>query len=589
VSSSEHLKQETMRTPDLDLLIVGAGPAGMLASAIASKLGLSNRIIENRSGLHTEPSAHVIKTHSMEVFRRLGLESKIHALSTPASLQRWATWCESIAGITYGRLDLLGKKGPVPRFLDFSPTYPANVPQSLLEPILHQRVLELAESSKKIINFNTEFCGLQQDEPGVQTFVRDRHSGAQSSIKSRYLIGADGASSAVRKALAIAFDGPPVLANFMAVHIQSDMRAILAEQPGIIFFVKSLEIDGFFIMHQANGSQVLMLRYNPDLISPKDFDADKGAAAVRAALGCEHPFKISSIGHWVMSAQVAETYRRGRVFLAGDAAHRFPPTGGLGLNTGVEDVENLIWKLAAVLRGRANEMLLDSYTLECRPIALRNCAQSVANFKHMAEVMQAIGADKDEAAFRQSLEELRGEGAAPRFAAIQQAVDHQAAHFTHLGVEMAAPLEAGAFVPAQRAIGSPVPPLDGFAPSFAPGKNLPHLWLEDDRSTLDLLEFGAFLLLVPQDQLASWQRAVKQLPQDLMEVKVHGLAASNASARATAQEFYAGNPFAILVRPDGRIAWLEPQELTDPTEELAGALRTICGLAPITPEKVAAI
>lgn len=561
-----------MSLETVDLLIVGAGPAGLLASIIASSIGLTHRVIERRTGLHTEPSAHVLKTHSMEVYRRIGVADEILEQGTPVELQQCITWCESVGGLHFGRLSLAGKKGRVPRFTEISPSHSANLPQSVLEPMLHRRAADMA--GRDPVTFGAAFRSLVQDGDGVTATI----DGAQgtSQVRARYVIGADGAGSEVRRSVGIAMEGPQALAHFLAIHIKSDMTEPLKRGPGVLFFVRTPTREGFFIMHQPVGSQVFMMRYDPKVTPFESFDEAQSRAIIEEVMGCPHAFTVSAIDRWAMSAQVAERYREGRVLLVGDAGHRFPPTGGLGLNTGVEDVENLIWKIAAVVRGEADDKLIDSYETECRHIAIRNTNQSVSNYVRMREVALAIGAEEAPEGFAAVIETLRADPDHPRFADIQAAVDAQMPHFAFLEMEMASTAETGAFLTTERPIAEPAEAIEGYRPSFRPGGQMPHLWVEPDVSTIDLLRFDQFTLFAPKAEADAWRQAIAGLGA-AMPVQVVPIDGTMKSERFSAADFWGGRPFAILARPDGRIAWVEPEAGGPRHDQLAAALAAILG------------
>ncbi|EQB30722.1 FAD-dependent monooxygenase [Sphingobium ummariense] len=557
----------------LDLLIVGAGPSGLLASSIASALGLSHQVIEKRSSLHTEPSAHVLKTHTMEVYRRIGVADEIFRLCTPPELQTCIVWCESIGGLTYGRLDLTNRRGKVPRFMNISPVHSANLPQSVVEPLLHERAKVLAGHDP--VSFGAAFEDFTQDAEGVTVTVSQQSGRRQ--LRARYLIGADGAASAVRRQAGLRMDGPQALAHFLAIHIKSDMMPFLAQDPALIFFIRSAGLEGFFIVHQPVGSQVFMMRFDPDSAPFETFDEARCRSIMEEVFGRPHVFSIAAIDRWAMSAQVASGYRNGRAFLVGDAGHRFPPTGGLGLNTGVEDVENLIWKLGAVLRGEAGETLLDSYEMECRPTAVRNTNQSVLNHSRMSEVDHSIGFDGGPTPFQAILEQLKADPDDARFAKIQAAINGQMPHFSFLKLEVAASPKEGAFLRAGRAIPQPVPENEGYQPSFTPGSHLPHFWVTAECASLDTLAYDRLTLFVPRDLQEVWRAAVGALPVDWMAVKIVPLDAEMRSPLTSVGDFWGGTPFAMLVRPDGRIAWVEPDEPGDRDVELARAVAEITG------------
>jgi 2,4-dichlorophenol 6-monooxygenase len=561
-----------MSNETLDLLITGAGPAGLLASCIASQLGLTHRVIEQRPGLHTEPSAHVLKTHTMELYRRIGAADRISALGTPVELQRCIAWCETIGGLTYGRLDLTGKKGRVARFTDISPVHSENLPQSLLEPLLHARAKELAGGVDPV-SFDTAFQSYRDDGEGVTATVLAH--GNEEQIQARYLIGADGAASRVRRAAGIAMEGPQLIAQFLAIHIKSDMRPFLARNPGVVFFIRSVGREGFFIMHQPVGSQVFMMRYDPAVTPFDSFDTASCRAIMDEVMGAPHNYELAAIDTWAMSAQIAARYREGRVFLIGDAGHRFPPTGGLGLNTGVEDVENLMWKLGAVLRGQAADALLDSYELECRPIAIRNSQQSVSNHSRTKEVERALGVEEGDDGFQAAIDEMAASPSHPRHAAAQSAIDAQIRHFAFLELEMAAVAKSGVFINAGRVVPLPVPSEEGYQPCFLPGHHVPHLWIEPDISTIDCLSFDRFTLFVPTGSAEKWEAAIAALPPGVMGIALVPLDESASSARASASDYWGRAPFAVLVRPDGRIAWVEPDNMKNAQTELADTLASL--------------
>ena len=560
-----------METRALDLLIVGAGPAGLLASIIASALGLSYQVIEKRSGLHPEPSAHVIKTHSMEVYRRVGVAAAIIKEATPIELQECVTWCESLKGLTYGRLDLRGMKGAVPRFTQISPMHSANVPQNELEPLLYAHAKACA--GRDSVSFSTNLVEFEEDRDGVRATVED--SSGRRQIRARYIIGADGASSQVRRSAGISMIGPPAIAHFLAIHIRSDARSITERSPGVVFFIRQRTFDGFFILHRPVGSQVFMMRFDPEKTPFETYDEAACRKIIEKAVGDEHEFEISTIDRWAMSAQVAEHYRSGRAILIGDAGHRFPPTGGLGLNTGVEDIENVVWKIAAVLRGQADERLLDSYELECRPIAVRNTNQSVKNNSRMQDIERAIDADKGDEAFRVALEELRQDPNNPRFELIRRAVENQIDHFAHLELEMAARMNEGAFVLPDRDVPLPVAPRENYQPSFMPGSHIPHFWIKPDFAALDVLRFDSFTLFCPESDASLWERAVAALPKASMPVNIVTINGDMCSEIASVADYWGPEPFAFLVRPDGRIAWVEPSDVGDRARALADAIAAI--------------
>ncbi len=557
---------------DTDLLIVGAGPVGLTASIIASKLGIEHLVIERRDGLHQLPQAHVIKTRSMEIFRRLGIEQEIHKKGTPHAEQQYTCWCDSLAGREYGRLDLSTKKGPSPRFLSVSPTYPANLSQNLLEPIIFAKAKELAGDR---IRFRTDVGRLVQDSSGVTAYVTDQ-GGTDKALRAQFVIAADGATSGVRRGLDIPFDGPPMLAQFCSIHLKSDFSPLVAHRPGVLYWILNPDVQGVFIVHNMRERQVFMVPYDPEVMKASDFDEDYCRTLVESALGTSHPFEITCIDHWTMSAQVAKHFRKHRVFLVGDAAHRFPPTGGLGMNTGIQDVNNLLWKLDAVLKRRALEGLLDSYEEECRPIACYNRDRSAQNHHSMAQVQKLIGVSSDKKAFRDSLDVLFSLGNEDRIAAIQDAINKQVKHFAYMDVEMAPVYATGAFGASVPHIDNHIPPFEGYAPSVNPGSGLPHIYLDEGRSTLDAISYDALTLFVLAEHAQHWRVAMADISdKNMMSVNIVEITSSAADQW---RKFCGNRDLAVMVRPDGHVGWVCDARAGEPLLELEKGIERILGV-----------
>ncbi|WP_084418492.1 FAD-dependent monooxygenase [Henriciella litoralis] len=550
-----------------DLLIVGAGPAGIAASMFASKLGLTHTVVERRSGLHRHPQAHVIKTRSLEILRRFGVDAAIHAAGTPVEHQRFTTWCTTLCGPEYGRIDLLGRKGPCDRFFSVSPSYPANLSQNKLEPILYDCAKALGGGT---FLFDTEcLSATTQGDHAVATL---RCNDKVYEEHARFIIAADGAASGVRAGLGIDFEGPNALAQFCAVHLEADFTPLVQHMPGVLYWVLNPEISGVFIVHDMKTTQVFMFPYDPKKTDKASFTTAYCETLVRSAIGCDHPFRVSNVDTWTMSAQVAEEYRSDRVLLAGDAAHRFPPTGGLGLNTGLQDINNLMWKLKFVIEGRAPIELLDTYTRECRPVAQRNCQRSAENHERMARVEEIIGVSEDPVAFEASIADLFSENGRQRRRDLQQALLEQLPHFAYLDVEMAPQYVVGAF---GSSLASELPPLmtkEGYTPGLSPGSGLPHFEVETGVSSLDVLAFDAFTLFVSSTFQRAWSDGLQAAP-DLMDmVRIYPV---SEPFRHKWDRLCNMEDVAVLVRPDGHIGWVFPASCEKKTEQLRVALDVI--------------
>jgi 2,4-dichlorophenol 6-monooxygenase len=316
-----------------------------------------------------------------------------------------------------------------------------------------------------------------------------------------------------------------------------------------------------------------MVPFDPERETEADYSVEHCEALVKAAIGSdEYPVKVETVGTWAMSAQIAERYREGRVFLAGDAAHRFPPTGGLGLNGGVQDIHGLVWRLAAVEAGWARPALLDSYESERRPVAQKNADNSLRNATKLFEVAQALGLDEERTTerMRATLADRAGR------ARVEAAIADQAEHFDTLGLQLGFRYDAGAVVPD----GTPPPEVGNsvreFVPCGRPGARMPHAWLARDgkrQSTLDLLALDSFTLVTTSPSEA-WEAAVSKISA----VPVRYVAIEPASIEDRArwlEESGIGLEGALLVRPDQHVAWRAASLPADPSSALRVAMTQI--------------
>jgi 2,4-dichlorophenol 6-monooxygenase len=285
-------------------------------------------------------------------------------------------------------------------------------------------------------------------------------------------------------------------------------------------------------------------------------------------------FEVAAVSTWTMTAQVAERYGAGRIFLVGDSAHRFPPTGGLGLNTGVQDAHNLAWKLAAVLHGRAGASLLDSYETERKPVARHNADQSLKNAMRLFEVIAALEITDTSDASRERMEAILADPEGRR--RVEDAIARQAEHFDMPGLQLGFAYADGALIKDASA-GDPIAPEPRrFTPDGAPGHRLPHTWVEgaaEAESLLDWVPRDRFLLLAGPAG-GAWLDAAASLAderlvaRELSRRRLPELDAWLAFAGITESG-------ALLVRPDQHVAWRAPSARPDPERVLDEVLRTL--------------
>ena len=550
-----------------DVLVVGGGPVGLIETLLLRQLGLSVVVIEQRDGPQTAPSAHVVSARTLEILRGLGLDmAEIEALAQTPSEGAWARWVDTLAGRELGVVPFENLNDPE-RLALTSPQPLRNLSQHRLEPVLYREVGDLRSG--------TQWVSSVERGDAVVSTVCSIASGETYEITSRYLIGCDGASSAVRRHSGIEMEGPDELENFISIHAETDLRSIVGHEPATLYWITDPTIQGTFIAHDVASTWVYMTTYNPALETVADYDTARAEAIFRRAGGLSDDIAVTirHVSSWRMTSQVANRFRHGRTFLVGDSAHRFPPTGGLGLNTGAAEAHNLAWKLAWVLRGLASPALLDSYEAERRSIAQYNAGVSLENAFRLVEVWMALGVDDDLEASKTRAESLlaTNEG----MAEVTRAIQHQAEHFDQLGVQLGFFYTADAGVILDDGAARPVVsnPVREYVPNTVPGSRLPHAVLkrgEEAISTLDLVTPGSFLLL---SNNADWANV--ELPNDLTVTRVIvGVDVEDEVGQWASLSGIAPDG-ALLIRPDQHVAWRTQSGPSDGVFEVAQILERL--------------
>lgn len=557
-----------MKTIETDVLVVGAGPTGLTSGLLLSRLGLSSLVVERRPGPQRAPAAHAINARSFEIWRQAGVDmDAVFALAADPRDAGSVHWVTRLGGEVLGTLPYERQDDAV---LALTPTPLRNLSQHRLEPLLAR---ELESASGRGPVYSQRWESSEQHADGVVSRVRDLASDEVFEVRSRYVIAADGAGSPVRKSLGIACVGPDRLQAFVMIHFGADLRGLVGADPGVLYWVSDPACSGTFVAHDLDREWVWMQPFDPDAERVEDYDDARCRAIVaRAMTVADAPLEIRTVASWVMTCQVAERYREGRIFLAGDSAHRFPPTGGLGLNTGVQDVHNLCWKIAAVAAGEAADALLDSYGSERKPVAAYNAEQSLANAMRIFEVPMAMGtaAAPDEA--RANFDAMLADPA--RRAEVSAAIANQAEHFDMLGLQLGYRYDDGAILDDGRADPAPVNPVRQYVPSSRPGSRLPHGWVQQDGrrvSTLDLVASRGFTLLVGEASPWAGLASTAQL-----QVVVWGREVVDPDGWWNSIAAL-GKDGALLVRPDQHVAarWTQAA----PVSGVAEAIGQILGVA----------
>ena len=573
-----------MQTIDTDVLVVGAGPAGLTAAALLARDGIDAITVTRHPGTANSPRAHITNQRTMEVFRDLGIEQAVRAVATPNELMGNNVWATSFAAPELARMHTWGTG--VDRISDYAAASPAqmcNIPQHILEPV----ILDGARAHGADVRFSTELITISQDADRVQAVVRRRDTGQEYVIRARYAIGADGGRSRVAEQLGFPFDGESGLGAAANVWLEADLTRYCAHRPGTLYWMCRPGNDywvgsGTWICVAPWTEWVLLFMYDP----AEEPDLGEQAVRERARITIGDPdvdIRIKAVSTWQINHVVATRYRRGRVFLAGDAAHRHPPANGLGTNTSVQDSYNLCWKLTAVLRGEAGPALLDSYHAERQPVGRQVVDRALRSVTDMAPLSAAFGFRPDQTAEQgwAGLEELGADSdrGRQRRRTLAEAVELQNYQFNCHGVELGQRYRSGAVLDDGTAW--PEPDRDPelyHQPTTHPGARLPHAWLHrgtERVSTLDLPGPGRLTLLTGIGG-APWQDAATRVAEHL------GIELTTATiGPGCAYEDLTGDwsrlreiaeAGCLLVRPDGHIAWRHADLAPDPTRALTAAL-----------------
>ena len=429
-SSATSASTATTGDADVPVIIVGGGPVGLTLSILLSRLGVDSLLVERRSGPTTHPQAHFINNRTNEVFRPLlGLERAVTASQPPLEDWRRFVYCtRMIGGVELGRVDHFedhpsdadspdgdGPSRPRP----VSPTGVAHFSQHRLEPELAARALASHPRGPEGFLRATECVDFEQDDRGVTVHLRLSSSSSSSSsrtLRCDHLVAADGAGSRLRERLGVGLSGTPAMQHLINIHFTSpslaralrDARSGSGGAAAMLYFVFNPDVVAAVVAHDLRGDGEFVAQvpfFPPFQTLEEDFTREKCARLVRAAardpknqsggrsdVDSFADVVVRGVRRWTMSAEVADAFHRGRVALCGDAAHRFPPAGGFGMNTGVQDAHNLAWKLAALRPGGGGGPdLLASYTRERKPVATGNARLSAENFKQVLRIPAALG------------------------------------------------------------------------------------------------------------------------------------------------------------------------------------------------------
>jgi 2-polyprenyl-6-methoxyphenol hydroxylase-like FAD-dependent oxidoreductase len=531
------------------ILIAGAGPVGLALAIELAWRGIRCLVVEQTDGSVDFPTTNLANTRTCEHLRRWGIADRMRFESGyPTNYPRNYLFVTRMTGYEIARFDHPANGDSASRSL-FSPEGRLWISKPYFDPVLHKHVETLPTVE---VRYETSLEGFRQDSEKVIADIVDKKTGHHESIEAAYLVGCDGGRSNIRRALGIQYQGVFSQGMNVAVLFRSPLLKSIRYGPAVMYQIINAQING--TVAAVDGRE--LWRLNIRNVKQEQIDVLNAAEKLRHALGENIPFKLLDVRPWTGHCVVAEKYQEGRIFLAGDAAHLNWPTGGFGMNTGVGDAVDIGWKLTAVLQGWGGPALLDSYTVERKPIAMINvneAAEMRASYDNQTPFSPEIEEDSEQG------QQLRDEARAAIMRTRAKEFQYDSA-----GIELGYRYEES---PICVPDGTPAPTLDHglYVPSTWPGVRAPHAWLKDGRSTLDLFGKGfTFLNLsgktIEKDTITQAANNVG-LPLEVVTL-------DDPTVREVYQRSF------VLVRPDGHVAWrgdVIPPNAEEIIEKVRGA------------------
>lgn len=584
-------KSYDLHTP---VLIAGAGPAGLATSLALSRYGVPHILLERFLDCANTPRAHITNQRTMEIFRDLGIEDAVMAQAAPNALMWSNAYITTLAGPEILRSEAWGAgEDHRDRYRKASPCEPVNISQYDLEPILARAV---ADAGVGELRFGHELVDFTQDETGVTATVREIYGDAQYTIRADYMIGTDGARSAVAAKLGLPFDGHAAdgrdseIGEVVYIWIKADLTRYCAHRPGTMYWSLDPHDGTTFVMMKPWTEWVTGFNVPPSDVN-NELDPEALLARVKRGIGDPNiDVEIKAISRWSPNRMWALRYGDGRVWCAGDAVHRHPPMNGLGSNTSIADGYNIAWKLKLLLDGHATPAILETYDAERQPIGARVVDRAfsslVMQFGIMFREVLGLKAENSPDQVARAIAALRddgpeGERLRAGFEAFRQ--NELETAFNALGIEVGYSYQSGALIPEDADVPPPEGPVDvGYIATTRPGARLPHAWIERGLrkiSTLDLVGRGRFTLLTGPGGNAWAQAAAQSRSETGVEVVVIPIGTRFGFVRDPlghwARQREVGPDGAVLVRPDGHVAW-RAHDIAG-AAHLTGVMHTILG------------
>ncbi|MEV8017329.1 FAD-dependent monooxygenase [Streptomyces sp. NPDC086554] len=530
-----------------DVLVVGGGPVGLALSLALRHHGVDHLVVERTDGTVGHPKVGTVGPRSMELFRRWGVAPALREAGWPDDHPLDVAWVTAVGGHEILRLPFGTAAGrPLP---DHTPEPDQVCPQHWLMPAL---LTALGTHPHGPVRLGLRCDGTVRHDDRVTATVTDETGGTSTTVDAAYVVACDGAASPLRKACGVpapSYHRTRVFRNIL--FDAPELRDRLGESAALVHFLTALGLLRY-PLRAMDGRAMYRLTASAESEAERAEDA---LGLLRRAVAFDTPLTVLSDNTWHLTHRVAQSFRAGRVFFAGDAAHTLSPSGGFGMNTGIADADNLAWKLAARLAGWAGPGLLDSYDTERRPVAEHSLDEAHANMARTTRrtLPPEIASDTAEGArARAELARRMEQGGVRReFDAPDMA----------FGLRYDSPLIMNGDAGRDGADGAP-----DWRQGAVPGVRAPHAWLAPDRSTLDL--FGRRYVLLTFDPTEPAVEVRRAFADHRVPLTVTPCADPDVARRY-------GKPL-VLVRPDGHVAWCGT-ELPADTDAFVQRLR---GAAP---------
>jgi len=577
-----------------DVMVVGTGPAGSATAALLATYGINTFIINRYRWLANTPRAHITNQRTMEVLRDLGadVENEAYMHATDQDLMGENVFCESLAGEEIGRMKSWGKH-PLSRaeHIMSSPTHMNDLPQTFMEPLLYKTACSRGAQSR----MSCEYLSHTQDKDGVTIICKDRLTNTEFTVRAKYLVGCDGGNSLVAEHAGLPLEGKMGVGGSMNILFRADLSKYVAHRPSVLYWVMQPGADvggiGMGLVRMVRPWNEWLIVWGYDINQPPPVvDAQLATHVARQLVGDPNlEIDLISANTWTVNNMFAAQMQKGRVFIMGDAAHRHPPSNGLGSNTSIQDAFNLAWKLAMVLKGQASPKLLESFSEERAPIAKQIVTRANQSIGEFGPIFQALGMDggMDHEKIKRNMDartEATPEAEKQR-QALRKAIAFKNYEFDCHGVEMNQRYYSSAiFADGQKEPGFEKDKELHYAPTTWPGARIPHIWVFDktgkQHSTLDLTGKGQFTILTGIGGEA-WVEAAKALSKKLgFEIKTRIIGPrrdfeDHTGDWARASEITDSG--CLLVRPDQHVAWRAFQVSPSAETALSAALGKILG------------